>query len=73
MLIANISIAGQVRNISLSLWTRYTHLTVLYLNDNKLDRISPEIAKLTNLQYLDLSNNRYVRTSLFKKRKYNSR
>ena len=35
-----------------------THLTSLYLNDNNLSRLPPDISKLTNLTHLDLSSNK---------------
>ena len=48
---------GRVRSLSASLWS-LTHLTALHLNDNYLSRIPPDIAKLHNLVYLDLSSNK---------------
>lgn len=48
---------GRVRSLSTSLWS-LTHLTALHLNDNNLARIPPDIAKLHNLVYLDLSSNK---------------
>lgn len=48
---------GRVRNLSSSLWT-LTHLTALHINDNNLTRIPPDIAKLPNLVYLNLSSNK---------------
>lgn len=48
---------GRVRSLSTSLWS-LTHLTALHLNDNFLSRIPPDIAKLHNLVYLDLSSNK---------------
>lgn len=48
---------GRVRTLSTSLWS-LTHLTALHLNDNNLARIPPDIAKLHNLVYLDLSSNK---------------
>lgn len=48
---------GRVRSLSTSLWS-LTHLTALHLNDNYLSRIPPDIAKLHNLVYLDLSSNK---------------
>lgn len=50
-------ILGRVRSLSTSLWS-LTHLTALHLNDNYLTRIPPDIAKLHNLVYLDLSSNK---------------
>ncbi|XP_067935566.1 CCR4-NOT transcription complex subunit 6-like isoform X2 [Watersipora subatra] len=52
-----IEIKGNVKNLSPTLFD-YTHLRVLYMNDNQLQRIPSEIAKLQKLQVLDLSNNR---------------
>lgn len=51
------SLSGRVRSLSTSLWS-LTHLTALHLNDNNLTRIPPDIAKLHNLVYLDLSSNK---------------
>lgn len=50
-------IAGRVRSLSTALWS-LTHLTALHLSDNSLSRIPPDIAKLHNLVYLDLSSNK---------------
>ncbi|MEQ2171835.1 hypothetical protein GOODEAATRI_014648, partial [Goodea atripinnis] len=47
----------RVRSLSSSLWT-LTHLTALHINDNNLTRIPPDIAKLPNLVYLNLSSNK---------------
>lgn len=52
-----IEIVGNTRNISPSLWT-FTHLTGLYLRDNGITRIPPEISKLKKLTKLDLSKNK---------------
>lgn len=52
-----LEITGSVRNLSIHLWD-LTHLTALYMNDNSLQRISPEIRHLANLRVLDLSNNK---------------
>lgn len=49
--------AGRVRSLSTALWS-LTHLTALHLSDNSLSRIPPDIAKLNNLVYLDLSSNK---------------
>lgn len=49
--------AGRVRSLSTALWS-LTHLTALHLSDNSLSRIPPDIAKLHNLVYLDLSSNK---------------
>ena len=46
-----------VRNLSPMLW-RMKHLTSLYLNDNNLTRIPPDINKLEGLVHLDLSSNK---------------
>ncbi|TKC36693.1 hypothetical protein EI555_007465 [Monodon monoceros] len=54
---AELEISGRVRSLSTSLWS-LTHLTALHLNDNYLSRIPPDIAKLHNLVYLDLSSNK---------------
>lgn len=51
------SVTGKVKNLSSSLWS-LTHLTALYISDNSLSRIPPDIAKLHNLVYLDLSSNK---------------
>ncbi|GAB1609975.1 CCR4-NOT transcription complex subunit 6-like isoform X2, partial [Argonauta hians] len=52
-----LEISGPVRNLCPKLWS-LRHLTTLYLNDNHLLRIPPDISKLTNLTYLDLSSNK---------------
>lgn len=49
--------AGKVRSLSSGLWS-LTHLTALHVSDNSLSRIPPDIAKLQNLVYLDLSANK---------------
>lgn len=48
---------GKVRSLSTELWS-LTHLTALHISDNSLSRIPPDIAKLHNLVYLDLSSNK---------------
>lgn len=48
---------GRVKSLSTALWS-LTHLTALHLSDNSLSRIPPDIAKLHNLVYLDLSSNK---------------
>lgn len=48
---------GKVRSLSTALWS-LTHLTALHISDNSLSRIPPDIAKLHNLVYLDLSSNK---------------
>lgn len=50
-------IRGPIRNLSSYLWS-LTHLTALFLNDNSLQRIPPDITRLCNLQCLDLSGNK---------------
>lgn len=50
-------VSGKVRSLSSALWS-LTHLTALHLSDNSLSRIPPDIAKLHNLVYLDLSSNK---------------
>ncbi|RWS24178.1 CCR4-NOT transcription complex subunit 6-like protein [Leptotrombidium deliense] len=52
-----LEITGTIRNLSPALW-QMCHLTSLYLNDNNLSRIPPDIAKLTSLTHLDLSSNK---------------
>jgi len=52
-----IEITGNVRNISPTLW-QFEHLTSLYLNDNCLMRLPPDIGMLTNLRTLDVSSNK---------------
>jgi len=46
-----------IKNISLELF-KYTFLTTLYLNHNKLLFIPPEISNLKNLNVLDISGNK---------------
>ena len=52
-----LEIVGSVRNISPKLWT-FTNLNALYLNDNMLTRLPPEICYLNKLQKLELSRNK---------------
>lgn len=52
-----VEINGNVRNISPQLW-HFEHLTALYLNDNCLTRLPPDIGLLVNLRTLDVSNNK---------------
>lgn len=47
---------GTIRNLSPQLW-HLQHLTSLYLNNNNLIRVPPDIAELRCLVYLDLSSN----------------
>lgn len=49
--------SGNVRNISPALW-QFEHLTSLYLNDNCLMRLPPDIGLLVNLRTLDVSSNK---------------
>lgn len=57
IVLKSLSVPGKVRSLSSALWT-LTHLTALHLGDNSLSRIPPDIAKLHNLVYLDLSSNK---------------
>ena len=46
-----------VKNLS-PLIFKWTHLTALYLNDNKIQQLPPSIARLWHLRKLDLTNNK---------------
>lgn len=52
-----LEITGSVRNLSPAIWNM-THITSLYLNDNCLTRLPPDLGKLINLRHLDLSSNK---------------
>ena len=52
-----LSLSGTIRNLSPTLW-QFQHLTSLYLNDNNLVRLPPEIGRLTGLIQLDVSCNK---------------
>ena len=52
-----VEITGNVRNVSPHLW-QFEHLTALYLNDNKLQRLPSDIGLLVNLRTLDVSSNK---------------
>lgn len=52
-----LEITATIRNLSPSLW-RLDFLTALFLNDNHLTKIPPEISKLAQLKQLDLSSNK---------------
>ena len=49
---------SNLRALSPELFDYYPFLTKLYLNNNKLIRVSPLVGRLRNLSYLDLSLNR---------------
>lgn len=57
LIFISVSVSGNVRSLSSGLWS-LTHLTALHLGDNSLSRVPPEIAKLHNLVFLDLSSNK---------------
>lgn len=50
-------ITGSVRCLSPALW-KMTHLTCLYMNDNNLTRLPPDINRLQCLTHLDVSSNK---------------
>lgn len=52
-----LEITGNIKCLSPQLW-ELTHLTSLYLNDNLLQRVPPDISRLQCLEYLDLSSNK---------------
>lgn len=52
-----LEITGNVRHLSPQLWG-FEHLTALYLNDNKLTRLPPDICMLIHLRTLDVSSNK---------------
>ncbi|KRZ14101.1 CCR4-NOT transcription complex subunit 6 [Trichinella zimbabwensis] len=54
---AEIELRGTIRNISQPVF-EMDHLTALFINDNELERLPPEISKLSKLKVLDASNNR---------------
>ncbi|XP_077285729.1 CCR4-NOT transcription complex subunit 6-like twin [Arctopsyche grandis] len=53
----SLEVTGGVRNLAPALWDM-AHLTALYLNDNCLQRLPPDISRLATLRTLDLSNNK---------------
>ena len=52
-----LELRGPIKNISSTLWT-FTFLKSLYLSDNNLQRIPPDISELKYLVHLDLSGNK---------------
>ena len=52
-----LEITATIRNLSPTLW-QLDFLTALFLNDNNLTKIPPEISKLAQLKHLDLSSNK---------------
>lgn len=52
-----LELRGPIKNISSTLWT-FTFLKSLFLNDNNLQRLPPDIAELKHLIHLDLSGNK---------------
>ncbi|GFO04308.1 Ccr4-not transcription complex subunit 6-like [Plakobranchus ocellatus] len=53
---SEMEIFGQVRNLSCDLW-KMSWLTVLYLDNNQLSHLPPQIGCLMNLEHLDASYN----------------
>ncbi|GFR87118.1 CCR4-NOT transcription complex subunit 6-like [Elysia marginata] len=53
---SEMEIFGQVRNLSQDLW-KMSWLTVLYLDNNQLSHLPPQIACMVNLEHLDASHN----------------
>ncbi|KAG7250313.1 hypothetical protein CRUP_018829, partial [Coryphaenoides rupestris] len=53
---AELEITGRVRHLGSSLW-RLSHLTGLYINNNLLTALPPDIGRLQRLEYLNLSRN----------------
>ena len=49
-------VTGFVCNVSLELF-QFNHLTSLFLNDNQLKVLPPDVCRLTNLNCLDVSSN----------------
>ncbi|XP_028130737.2 CCR4-NOT transcription complex subunit 6-like [Diabrotica virgifera virgifera] len=52
-----LEITGTIRNLSSNLF-QLTHLTALYIKNNQLLRLPPDICSLVNLRHLDVSNNK---------------
>ena len=52
-----LEITAPIRNLSPTLW-QLDFLTALFLNDNNLTKIPPEISRLAQLKHLDLSSNK---------------
>ena len=52
-----LEITATIRNLSPTLW-QLDFLTALFLNDNNLTKIPPEISRLAQLKHLDLSSNK---------------
>ena len=50
---------GSIKSLSPQLWG-LTHLTSLFLNDNLLQRVPPDISRLQCLSLLDLSSNKVM-------------
>uniref|UniRef100_A0A023F4L8 poly(A)-specific ribonuclease n=1 Tax=Triatoma infestans TaxID=30076 RepID=A0A023F4L8_TRIIF len=54
---SEMEITGAIRNLGSAMWS-WTHLTSLYMNDNCLSRLPPDIGRLVNLRQLDVSCNK---------------
>ncbi|XP_001622436.2 CCR4-NOT transcription complex subunit 6-like [Nematostella vectensis] len=54
---SELEITAPIRNLSPNLW-QLQFLTALFLNDNNLTRIPPDISRLCNLRHLDVSSNK---------------
>lgn len=52
-----IELAGNIRNLSANLF-QMTYLTALYIKNNQLQRLPPDINQLVNLRHLDISHNK---------------